>query len=132
MDELLSETEVRALCTLLEEHKGDDVIALDLRGLHSWTDFFIIATVSSGTHLQGLQRHISDYAIQKGFSVLRSCRRNDESGGWKLLDLGAAVIHLMTAQIREFYELEELWSSASRIYPAIDASKCDTYSSKSS
>ena len=107
--------DIQAICKLLEEHKGNDVTALDLRELHSWTDFFIIATVSSNTHLQGLLRHILEYADSQKLEVLHRTKR-EESGGWNLVDLGTAVIHLMTAQSREFYELEELWSSAGRIY----------------
>ena len=110
--------EIRAICTLLEEHKGSDVIALDVREIHSWTDYFIIATVSSGAHLQGLMRHVYDYARQQGISVFRSQKKNDDGGGWNFVDLGTAVIHLMTVQSREFYELEELWSSVERIYPS--------------
>ena len=121
--------DVLCICKLLEEHKGGNVAALDLRKLNLWTDFFIIATVSSGTHLQGLLRHIKDYADAQGLNVLRRTQREGTAvnntqangsshGGWSLIDLGTAVIHLMTAQSREFYELEVLWSSAGRIYPA--------------
>ncbi|MDR2952823.1 MAG: RsfS/YbeB/iojap family protein, partial [Treponema sp.] len=46
-----------ALGELLREHKGGDVSVLDLRGMNSWTDFFIIATVSSNAHMEGLERH---------------------------------------------------------------------------
>ena len=130
MDALLQETkmpgidEIQAICTLLEEHKGGEVTALDLRELHLWTDFFIIATVTSSTHLQGLLRHINDYAGSQGLTIQRKTQkeRNAASdgvhGGWDLIDMGTAVIHLMTAQAREFYELEELWSSAGQVYPA--------------
>ena len=134
MDGSLPETkspaveEVLALCTLLEEHKGGSVTALDLRSLHSWTDFFIIATVQSGAHLEGLCRHIKDYIASQKIALYRPMGKNDGeatgAGGWKTVDLGTVVIHLMTAELREFYELEELWSSAGRIFPG--------YSSKSS
>ena len=50
------------LAALIREHRGEDVMVMDLRELKTWTDFFVIATVSSNTHLQGLQRHIKDYA----------------------------------------------------------------------
>ncbi|MDR2700800.1 MAG: ribosome silencing factor [Spirochaetaceae bacterium] len=124
MDGLLQETErapgigeVRAICALLEDHKGGDVIALDLRELHSWTDFFVIATVTSNAHLEGLLRHINDYAGQEGLAIYGGRRKSGSSGGWELIDMGMAVIHLMSAQTREFYELEELWLSAGKIYP---------------
>ncbi|MCL1927266.1 MAG: RsfS/YbeB/iojap family protein [Treponema sp.] len=125
--------DVISICKLLEEHKGDDVVALDLRKLNLWTDFFIISTVSSNAHLQGLQRHVKEYAGEQGFNVQRQTRRegnavNNNShgftdgasfagGGWNLIDMGTVVIHLMTIQSREFYELEALWSSAERVYP---------------
>jgi len=109
--------EVRAICALLEDHKGGDVIALDLRELHSWTDFFVIATVSSSAHLAGLMRHIVDFAGQERLILPGGRHKNSGSSGWELVDMGTAVIHLMSAPAREFYELEELWLSAGRIYP---------------
>ena len=108
--------DVRAICKLLEDHKGGDVTALDLRELHLWTDFFVIATVTSSTQLQGLLRHITEFADTEGLLIQRRTGR-EESGGWSLVDMGTAVIHLMTAPSREFYELEGLWSSAVKIYP---------------
>lgn len=107
--------EVRAMCALLEDHKGDKVCALDLRELHSWTDFFIIATVTSNTHLEALARHIEDFAADKG--LITRGKRSGLANGWNLIDMGTAVIHLMSAPMREFYELEELWLSAGRFYP---------------
>jgi ribosome-associated protein len=109
--------DVGEICRLLEEHKGGNVTALDLRKLHSWTDFFIIATVSSGAHLHGLLRHIRDFARERDLSTLRGQGKNGGEEGWSLVDMGTAVIHLMTAPFREFYELEELWGQAEKIYP---------------
>ena len=142
MGELLQETEVFSICKLLEDHKGGDVVALDLRKLNLWTDFFIIATVASGVHLQGILRHVKEFAATQGLSIQRWTQKdrnassvggagssgssnNGSQGGWSLIDMGTVVIHLMTAQSREFYELEALWSSAGQMYPK-------DYSSKSS
>jgi ribosome-associated protein len=108
---------IRAICTLLEEYNGQKVVALDLRKLHSWTDFFVIATVTSSTHLQGLLRHIRDFAAEQDIALFPGQWKNGGENGWSLVDMGTAVIHLMTAQTREFYELEELWNAAERIYP---------------
>jgi ribosome-associated protein len=102
-----------ALGELLREARGLDVVALDLRELNAWTDFFVIATVSSGAHRSGLERHIKEFAREKGFEVLRRSRR--PSGGvedeWSLIDLGDIVVHLMTEKARLFYELERLWGA---------------------
>jgi ribosome-associated protein len=110
----------RALGELLRDARGLDVVALDLRGLNAWTDFFVIATVSSGAHRSGLERHIKDFAREKGLEILR--RSSRPSGGvedeWSLIDLGDIVIHLMTEKARLFYELERLWGASPLEIPA--------------
>jgi len=105
---------------LLVDHNGLNVVVMDMRSLNFWTDFFIITTVTSNTHLSGLERHIKDYTREKGMEILRRSKRPDNkelsSEEWSLLDLGGIVIHLMTAKIRDFFELERLWSAASIIF----------------
>jgi ribosome-associated protein len=122
-----------ALGNLLQEHKGGDVKVLDLRGLNAWTDFFVIATVTSSAHLQGLERHVKEFSREWGIEILRRSPRPPAGTGgaapdeWRLIDMGTIVIHLMTSQARSFYELERLWSAAP-LMTAPDSS----YSSKSS
>ena len=112
---------------LLDEHRGGEVVVMDMRSLNFWTDFFIIATVTSNTHLTGLERHIKDYARENELEILRRSRRPDagpehsSDDEWRLLDLGSIVIHLMTAKLRSFFELERLWSAAPLIYRASDS-----------
>ena len=111
----------REIGKLLDEHRGAEVVVMDMRPLNFWTDFFVIATVSSNTHLMGLERHVKEYAHENGLEILRrsSKPKNDaelHSDEWRLLDLGGIVIHLMTAGIRSFFELERLWNAAPLIY----------------
>ena len=117
---------------LLDEHKAADVLVMDMRQLNFWTDFFVIATVTSNTHLMGLERHIRDFTREKGLEILRRSRKPEKGDllqeEWCLLDLGFMVIHLMSAKTRSFFELERLWSAAS---PVFDSRK-PTHSSKSS
>jgi ribosome-associated protein len=107
-----------ALGNLLREHKGGDVQVLDLRELNAWTDFFVIATVTSNAHLQGLERHIKEFSREEEIEILRRSRKPSAGPGrtasdeWSLIDMGTIVIHLMTPQARSFYELERLWSAA--------------------
>jgi len=126
MDDMLSET--KALAALLREHNGGDVVALDLREMGAWTDFFVIATATSNTHLDGLERHIKEFCGERGIEILRRSRKPGASGRtrvshgagsqgtpghddeWRVIDLGAAVIHLMSRRAREFYDLERLYS----------------------
>jgi ribosome-associated protein len=99
---------IDTLKELLCEHKGQDVTVLDLRQINNWTDFFIIATVSSRAHMDGLDRHIKDFCHENKIEILGRSQKNTEDD-WRLIDLGRAVIHLMTQSARDFYELERLW-----------------------
>ena len=101
---------------LLAAHNGGDVVVMDMRQLNFWTDFFVIATVTSSTHLSGLDRHIKEFVRENNMEIIRRSRKPDIEDEWSLIDLGNIVIHLMTARARSFFELERLWSSAPLIY----------------
>jgi ribosome-associated protein len=99
-----------ALGDLLREHKGADVVVLDLRGQSDWTDFFVIATVMSTAHVQGLLRHIKEFASERNIAVRGRSRKASPDEEWNLVDMGSIVAHLMTVKSRSFYELERLWN----------------------
>jgi ribosome-associated protein len=112
-----------ALGDVLREHNGADVLVLDLREMATWTDFFVIATVTSNTHLDGLERHIKEFCNDQDIEILRRSRKPPLSSGvreqedeWRIIDLGSTVVHLMSRQAREFYDLERLYSSYSSSY----------------
>jgi ribosome-associated protein len=109
-----------ALGRLLQDHRGGDVTVLDLRELNSWTDFFVIATVSSTTHLQGLYRQTKAFALEQQVEILHRRRRPPAEDEWSLFVLGTVVVHLMTARCRSFYELERLWSAGKVIFQGRD------------
>jgi len=101
---------------LIDDHRGGDVVVMDMRALNFWTDFFIIATVTSNTHLLGLERHIKEFVREKGLEILHRSRKPEGDDEWCLLDLGSIVIHLMSNKVRQFFELERLWGAALLIY----------------
>ena len=120
MEDMSSETKItqteslqkefaQTLAALLKEHNGQNVSLLDLRPLQIWTDFFIIATVTSGTHMDGLDKHIREFCRAEDIEIFGCSRKHDDES-WRLIDLGAIVVHLMTSSAREFYELERLWT----------------------
>jgi ribosome-associated protein len=108
-----------ALGDLLRDHRGADVLVLDLRemaspyGAGAWTDFFVIATSSSDTHMDGLDRHIKEFCHERGIDILRRSHKPDGEDEWRIIDLGPIVIHLMNGKARSFYDLERLYSLAS-------------------
>ncbi len=102
---------VARLAGLIAAHKGRDTVSLDLRALNTWTDFFIISTVSSSTHLKGLMRHIKECLQQLGLETIHKHTAADEDE-WSFIDCGDIVIHLMSERARAFYDLERLWFEA--------------------
>jgi ribosome-associated protein len=106
-----SEWEVaQAIVELAKEHRGIDVSLLDLRGLSSWADYFIIATVTSNTHRTAIHKYVCEYARAKGYEIRNSGKKTSAEDTWMLVDLGSIVVHLMSAEARNFYELERLWA----------------------
>jgi len=99
-----------ALGELLRDHRGADVLVLDLRDIGVWTDFFVIATSSSDTHMDGLDRHIKEFCHERGIDILRRSHKPAGEDEWRIIDLGPIVIHLMNNRARAFYDLERLYS----------------------
>jgi ribosome-associated protein len=92
----------------LEEIKGQDIVKLDVRDMTTVTDWMIVASGTSGRHVQALVQNVAEKAKAAGH---RPSGLEGESGGeWVLLDLQDALVHVMLPKIREFYNLEKLWS----------------------
>ena len=98
------------LKTYLEDHKCTDVIAIDVSEECTWTECFVIGTVSSVGHLRGVVHQIWGLLNELGLSV-NNRHKNPAEDGWLLIDTGDIVIHLMSQELRSFYDLEKLWSS---------------------
>jgi len=102
-----------ACARVLAEHNGGDVAVLDLRKLNTWTDWFVIATATSTTHMRGMLKFLEEKLASLEVELSRRPRPADDEE-WCLLDAGNCVFHLMSSGAREFYELEKLWFEAER------------------
>ena len=102
--EQLSELVVEAL----EEVKGKDIVRLDVRDMTSVTDYMVVASGTSNRHVKALAEAVADKAKAAGH---RPTGIEGEAGSeWVLLDLGDTLVHVMLPRVREFYNLEKLWS----------------------
>jgi ribosome-associated protein len=101
----------RAVARLLDDHKAADTVVLDLDGISSVADFFVIATARSSAHLAGLARELTGALHALGVRP-RNAHKGLDASGWVLVDCGDVVIHLMDSERREFYDLERLWFRA--------------------
>ncbi len=97
------------IARLVEDGKGIDVSLIDVSGLNSWTDYFVISTVTSSAHWQGLYKQVKDYIKENDLEIHLTNRKSPDGDDWNLIDLGPIVIHLMSESARQFYDLEKLW-----------------------
>lgn len=93
---------------VLDQRKGLHITTLDVRGKTSFTDYMVIVTGTSDRHLRSLCDYITEEVKEKGFRPLGM--EGDLGSDWILLDLGDVIVHAMTPQAREYYQLEKLWS----------------------
>jgi len=102
--------ELKLAVAALEAHKARDLVVLDLRGLCDATDFFVIATGTSDTHVRALADRVVEALRTDGH---RPHHIEGLPGGrWVLLDFVDVVVHVFHPSLREFYQLERLWADA--------------------
>jgi len=105
----LSMEDMRQLIlTTIDNMKGEDIVELDVNGKTSVTDLLIIASGTSSRHVKSIASSVAAEAKKQGSKPLGV--EGEEQGDWVLVDLGDIIVHVMQPQIRQFYDLEKLWS----------------------
>lgn len=92
----------------LNERKAENITTIDVIGKTSFTDYMVIATGTSDRHIKALSNYVAMALKEKG--VIPRGIEGAQGSEWVLMDLGDVILHIMTAQTREFYQLEKLWS----------------------
>ena len=95
----------------LDDIKAQDVTRLDVRDMTTVTDYMVIASGTSNRHVQALAENVAEKAKAAGHRPIGI--EGEEGGEWVLLDLQDALVHVMLPKVREFYNLEKLWSLGS-------------------
>ena len=93
------------------EKKGEDIIVIDLHGISSISDFFIIATGSSDVHLKAIADEIRE-KMKKEENIIPWHVEGYEVSRWILLDYVDIVVHIFDPKTRSYYSLEKLWNDA--------------------
>lgn len=92
----------------LDDIKGLDIVKLDVRDMTTVTDFMVLASGTSSRHVQALVDNVAEKAREAGHKPIGI--EGEEAGEWVLLDLQDTLVHVMLPKMREFYNLEKLWS----------------------
>ncbi|MGA9754296.1 MAG: ribosome silencing factor [Desulfobaccales bacterium] len=91
-------------------YQGIEPVLLEVTKLCSFADYFIICSGGSHRHVLALAQHVEEVLAQAGVKPLGV--EGLEEGQWVLLDYNTMVIHIFLQPLREFYNLEDLWSEA--------------------
>ena len=106
--------ELARLCAdIALDNKAEDLVLLDVRGLTSFTDYFLIMSGRSTRHVQGLAEKIESEMGAKRISS-KNCEGLQE-GLWVLLDYDDVIVHIFYSDTRSFYDLDGLWHDAPKI-----------------
>jgi ribosome-associated protein len=92
---------------------ADDPLALDVRGVVSFADTFLILTGRSDRHVQAIADAVEEALVARGEAPLGA--EGKREGRWALLDFGDLIVHVFQREVRDAYALERLWSDASVI-----------------
>lgn len=95
------------------DNKAQDLVLLDLRGVTDMTDFFLIASGTSDTHVRAIGEHVLEDMKKEGAAAHHV--EGLERGRWVLLDFVDFVVHVFHPTLRNFYQLERLWADAEQI-----------------
>jgi len=110
--ELDPEVQLAIKCAV--DKKAFDVVALDLRNIASFTEFFIIASGSNQRQVQAISDEINEQ-LKKQLNSRPVRIEGYNSADWILLDYGDFVVHIFNGESREFYDLARLWLDARRV-----------------
>ncbi len=110
---------VRRAAQLTLERKASDVVVLDLRGISSATDYFLLATGTSDTQVRSISDHVTKELRNEGTRPAHT--EGGREARWVLIDYIDFVVHVFHPEVRSFYQLEALWGDAPRHELAADA-----------
>jgi len=106
--------EIAQACSrIASDAKAEDIVILDLRGISSFTDYFVIMSGRSTRHVQALAESIENELRSKRIKTSRA--EGLQEGKWVLLDFDDVIVHVFYHEQRNFFDLEGLWHDAPRI-----------------
>ena len=92
----------------LDDIKGIDIVSLDVRDKTDITDHMVVASGATNRQVKALADSVVAKAREQGVTVIGV--EGQDTGEWVLIDLADVIVHVMLPTVREFYELESLWS----------------------
>ena len=103
--------QVQRAAAILIDRKANDVVLLSLKGVSDMTDYFLIASGTSDTHVRALGNAVLE-DMKKDVGQMANHSEGLQQGRWVLLDYVDFVVHVFHPTLRNFYQIERLWADA--------------------
>jgi len=110
---------VEQIASLAAEVKASHIVALDVRGLTTIADSFVLCSVGSEPHFKAVFRSVKEGMKDAGRKPLSA--EGSMHGGWLVMDYGDVIFHVFREEARAFYDLDSLWGDAPRIDLKLDS-----------
>jgi ribosome-associated protein len=109
-----AESLARACAAAAADKKAEDIEIIDLQGVSSFTDYFVVCTGTSDPQLKAIAGGIRA-AIREEFGIGPASEDGYPASHWVVIDYGQVVVHVFHEDKRQYYTLEDLWGDAPRV-----------------
>jgi len=109
----------RAIATIASDRKAIDIVALDLREVAGYTDFFLICSGNTDRQTKAIHDAIHG-ELKKAHGILPRRVEGITQARWILMDYLDCVVHIFTPDMRDYYRLEQLWGDVPRLELDLD------------
>ncbi|MCF6312743.1 MAG: ribosome silencing factor [Verrucomicrobiales bacterium] len=123
----MSETELeglalaQAIAKAADEMQAEDVVILDLKGISTIADYFVICSGTSHPHLKAIRREVAA-SLDSEYQLKKHASEGTPESHWLVLDYRDVIVHIFHNDKRDLYSLEDLWSDAITIPVEADSS----------
>ena len=96
----------------LDDMKAEDVLVIDLEGKTSIASYMVVASGTSNRHVASISQKIEENLKAAGY---RSTVEGEQKADWVLIDAFDVIVHIFRPEVREFYNLEKMWTSVANM-----------------
>lgn len=99
----------------LDDRQAEDILFLEVKGITSITDYFIIASADNERKVKSLANEVEDCLEENGYEI--KSKEGLDTAKWVLLDYGDVIVHIFKNDERDFYNIEKIWKDAINVTP---------------
>lgn len=103
----------RTAYNALADKKGEDIKVIDISGISTLADYFVITNGTSDSQVKALVENVEEKMHLAGYTLKQ--QEGNRSGTWVLLDYGDVIVHVFDKENRSFYNLERIWSDGKAV-----------------